>query len=146
MANKFGKFLLFTAAVGTAAAAAYYYVHKKDAADAMMQDDDDDYDDFSEDLDDDTEITSRNYVPLNAEAHPVSEEATTVPQEEASKDEVYEASAPTAEPAATEESVFTPLAEKVAHVAESAEKKLEETVEEFFDEESTDEEPPITDN
>ena len=30
MAKKFGKFLLFTAAIGTAAAAAYYYLQKKD--------------------------------------------------------------------------------------------------------------------
>lgn len=29
MAKKFGKFLLFTAAVGTAAAAAYYYMQQK---------------------------------------------------------------------------------------------------------------------
>ena len=29
MAKKFGKFLLFTAAVGTAAAAVYYYMQKK---------------------------------------------------------------------------------------------------------------------
>ena len=32
MAKKFGKFLLFTAAVGTAAAAAYYFMQKKDSA------------------------------------------------------------------------------------------------------------------
>ena len=31
MAKKFGKFLLFTAAVGTAAAAAYYYMQQKDS-------------------------------------------------------------------------------------------------------------------
>ena len=37
---------------------------------------------------------------------------------------------------------FTPLAEQVTETAQ----KAEETVEEFFDEDSTDEEPPITDN
>ncbi len=31
MAKKFGKFLLFTAAVGTAAAAVYYYMQKKES-------------------------------------------------------------------------------------------------------------------
>ena len=31
MAKKFGKILLFTAAIGSAAAAVYYYVHKKHA-------------------------------------------------------------------------------------------------------------------
>ena len=31
MAKKFGKFLLFTAAVGTAAAAAYYYMQQKNS-------------------------------------------------------------------------------------------------------------------
>jgi len=117
MANKFGKFLLFTAAVGTAAAAAYYYTHKKESDMAMFMDDDDDYDDFSDDLDDDAE-PSRNYVPLNME-----------PQETAEKDT---------------ESPFTPLAEQISQESDN---DMEETIEEFFDEEdSTDEEPPISDN
>uniref|UniRef100_UPI004056C3C3 hypothetical protein n=1 Tax=Acetatifactor sp. TaxID=1872090 RepID=UPI004056C3C3 len=140
MAKNFGKFLLFTAAVGTAAAAAYYYVRKKETADMNVQDDDEDYDDFCEDLDDDTNASSRNYVALNREAQPVSEENTASSQEEAT------AEAAPAEKTATPESVFTPLADKVAHVTKSVEEKLEKTVEEFFDEESTDEEPPITDN
>jgi hypothetical protein len=58
MANKFGKFLLFTAAVGTAAAATYYFTQKKAPALSALQDDDDDYDDFSEDLDEDTDEES----------------------------------------------------------------------------------------
>ena len=64
MAKKFGKFLLFTAAVGTAAAAAYYYMQQKDSQLKESSDADDDYDDFHEDLDKSTEF-SRNYVPLN---------------------------------------------------------------------------------
>ena len=44
MAKKFGKILLFTAAIGTAAAAAYYYLRKKDAVGSAPEDDD--YDDF----------------------------------------------------------------------------------------------------
>lgn len=64
MAKKFGKFLLFTAAVSGAAAAAYYYFKKKDAGYDL--DEDEDYDDFSEDLDEDS-ATSKNYVTLNSD-------------------------------------------------------------------------------
>ena len=64
MAKKFGKFLLFTAAVGTAAAAAYYYMQQKDSKLKESSDADDDYDDFHEDLEESNEF-SRNYVPLN---------------------------------------------------------------------------------
>lgn len=71
MAKKFGKFLLFTAAVGTAAAAVYYYLQKKDVAGTVPEDED--YDDFSEDLDDDAE-GSRSYVPLNTESKPEAQE------------------------------------------------------------------------
>ena len=45
MAKKFGKFLLFTAAVGTAAAAAYYYMQQKDSQLKESSEADDDYDD-----------------------------------------------------------------------------------------------------
>lgn len=58
MAKKFGKFLLFTAAVGTAAAAVHYYLQKKGAE--HTESEDEDYDDFSED--------SPNYVPLTPDA------------------------------------------------------------------------------
>ena len=63
MAKKFGKILLFSAAVGTAAAAAYYYMHKKAGA-AVPEDED--YDDFSVDTEEDT-AAGRNYVPLTPE-------------------------------------------------------------------------------
>lgn len=42
--KNFGKFLLFTAAVGTAAAAAYYYMQQKDSQLKESSDADDDYD------------------------------------------------------------------------------------------------------
>lgn len=89
MAKKFGKILLFTAAIGTAAAAAYYYLRKKDAAGSAP--DDDDYDDFSEDPDEETGLP-HGYVPLT----PGTKKA-----EEADK---------------TED--FTPLSETVAQTAE----------------------------
>lgn len=111
MAKKFGKFLLFTAAIGTAAAAAYYYMQKKDAAMAVSDDSDDDYDDFSDDLDEDTE-DSRTYVSLNLD----NASSTETPSEDA---------------ASTEEN-FTPLAEQVAKNADAL---IENSVEEFFDEE-----------
>lgn len=115
MAKKFGKFLLFTAAVASAAAAACYFLQKKDSVDAAPEDDD--YDDFSEDLDADTDV-SQNYVPLTPESK-------------------------TAEKPEEQKDSFTPLSETVAQAAE----KAEETVEEFFDEEDpSDEEPPISDN
>lgn len=123
MAKKFGKFLLFTAAVGSAAAAVYYYMRKKDSDDMMFEDDD--YDDFSEDLDDDAEL-SRNYVPLTPDA------------DTAGKEE--------------EKDTFVPL-DQVAQSAEKTEdtakedSKTDADVEEFFDEEdATEEEPPINDN
>lgn len=69
MAKKFGKFLLFSAAVGAAAAGVYYYLQNKSA---------DDFDFDDEDLDDleDTdskdcapkESGERSYVDLNPEA------------------------------------------------------------------------------
>ena len=71
MAKKFGKFLLFTAAVGSAAAAAYYYFRKKDAEYDLIEDED--YDDFSDDLNDDAD-TSKNYVTLTPDADTAEEE------------------------------------------------------------------------
>lgn len=104
MAKKFGKFLLATAAIGTAAAAAYYFFSKKES-DATEAQEDEDYDDFSEDLDE--EDTSRTYVALNR------------------------AAGETAEDASTETDDFTPLTEQVN---QQAQETLEETSEAFFDE------------
>lgn len=78
MAKKFGKFLLFSAALGGAAAAAYYFFQKKDADKLVIEDDD--YDDFSEDLEDEAESgkkyvsltpdTEEGFVPLDKVAKP----------------------------------------------------------------------------
>lgn len=115
MAKKFGKFLLFTAAVGAAGAAAYYYMQKKDSK-LSTDEGDEDYDDFS-----DTPEASRTYVSLNQDGG--TEEA-------AAKEEP------------SEENDFTPLAEQVTQVAETAKETAAETVEEFFDEEDDAEEEP----
>lgn len=61
MAKKFGKFLLFTAAVGATAAGVYYYLKKKSDQEAICEIEDEDYDDFSEDF----EETPRSYVQLD---------------------------------------------------------------------------------
>ena len=107
MAKKFGKFLLFSAAAGAACAAAYYFLRKKDAVPAVN--DDEDFDDFSDDLDDDTDASSRNYVPLNRE-----------------QTEENDAAGDTAAEADTQNPI-TPLAEEVMET-------VTEKVEEFFDE------------
>jgi len=111
MAKKFGKFLLFTAAVGSAAAAVYYYIQKKDILGNSSEDAD--YDDFSEDTDNSAEA-SRNYVPLNSDAKPEAAGETKAEDTPADKS-----------------NSFTPLSQQVEKVAE----KTDETVEEFFDEE-----------
>lgn len=119
MAKKFGKFLLFTAAVGGAAAAAYYYFKKKDTE--KDWDEDEDYDDFSEDLDEDTD-TSKNYVTLTPESgsDPEQKKDSFVPLNQ-----------------------VAPNAEGKKADAEAAD-KADPEVEEFFDEEDeVGTEPPI---
>lgn len=152
MAKKFGKFLLFTAAVGTAAAAAYYYIQKKDSGLSDIADDDDDYDDFSDDLEDDGD-TARNYVPLSFDSSSDTAKDTednAVPA--ADSETVSEAFSFEAEPEeeAAEnpetEDDFTPLSSQIAQT-ENSENRVETSVEEFFDEEDPDdEEPPIIDS
>ncbi|MCM1112139.1 MAG: hypothetical protein NC399_02675 [Muribaculum sp.] len=115
MAKKFGKFLLFTAAIGAAGAAAYYYMQKKDSE--LMDESDDDYDDFSEDVEDDN---SRTYVPLNHEGAPAEE---TSGQAQSGDD-----------------SSFTPLSEQIAQTAQTAANEVKEAVEDFFDEDAPAEE------
>lgn len=116
MAKKFGKFLLFTAAVGAAGAAAYYFMQKKDAE--LLGESDDDYDDFSEDLED--ESSSRTYVPLNHDETSSAESDNVVQDIESVADDF-----------------FTPLAEQVTQAAETAKDEMEDTVEEFFDDEDS---------
>ena len=144
MAKKFGKFLLFTAAVGTAAAAAYYYIQKKDSALSDFAEEDDDYDDFSDDLEDDAD-TTRNYVPLNFDSTTDTGKATedtTASEAFSFEDDSEETSSEHQE----SEDGFTPLFSQVAQ-PENTENHVETTVEEFFDEEdSDDEEPPIIDS
>ena len=69
MAKKFGKLLLFTAAIGAAAAGTYYCLQNKNQKPAGEDDDYDDLDDFESDYDDDEEEDAdeagRSYVSLN---------------------------------------------------------------------------------
>lgn len=67
MAKKFGKLFLFSAAVGAVAGSAYYYLQHRDSIvkNDDPADDDDDFDDFSEDLDEESE---RSYVDLDFDA------------------------------------------------------------------------------
>lgn len=128
MAKKFGKFLLFTAAIGSAVAAVYYCVHKKKAEQDNIEEED--YDDFSDEKKEDSD-TSRSYVPLNPET----------PSEGAEEAQDAPASPECSDDEPGKEEGFTPLAENAAQGAS------DETVEEFFDEEdTTEEEPPISDN
>ncbi|MCM1191567.1 MAG: hypothetical protein NC123_09130 [Butyrivibrio sp.] len=127
MAKKFGKFLLFTAAVGTAAAAVHYYLQKKGVGHAESEDED--YDDFSGD--------SPNYVSLTPDAKDEAAGAADAKGEAAGAAEEQDAPA---------KDGFTPLKESVENAAEKADDTIE-NVEEFFDEEdASDEEPAISDN
>lgn len=106
MAKKFGKFLLFTAAVAATAAGVYYFLKKKSGNDAIFEIEDDDYDDFSEDLD---EPETREYVQLEPGA--LDEDDFLVETDEAAEGD------------------FSPLAEQL-------QEKNNEQVEEFFGEEN----------
>lgn len=86
MAKKFGKFLFFTAAIGTACAAAYYYLKKKDNKSDLPEDDD--YDDFSNDEAKETD-SSRNYVPLTQDTFTPLKE-TLSPEENKTEETVEE--------------------------------------------------------
>ena len=131
MAKKFGKLLVFSAVIGSAIGAVCYFVRKKNAETDNAEEDYDDFSGEEETKSDD----SRNYVPLTPDAKPEKAEEEAPAAETASEE--------TPKEDAAEESGFTPLAEQVAETAQ----KAEETVEEFFDEEdSSDEEPPISDN
>ena len=127
MAKKFGKFLLFTAALGSAVGAAYYYFKKRDEIISLPEDDD--YDDFAEDLDEETD-TSKNYVPLNQEKSAEGDKE---------KKEKTDSFVPLSE--------MTKSAEAKKETGKDAD-KTETEVEEFFDEGDADseEEPPIKDN
>lgn len=137
MANKFGKFLLFTAAVGTIAAAAYYYKQKKEN-EASFDEDDDDYDNFfSEDTGASSDV-SRNYVPLTPETAPNTEHVSTNFSVNLSE-KISEVAEKVSEVASNVKETFTPLAEKAVAAVQSVQNKTEETVEDFFDEGDLDE-------
>ncbi len=110
MAKKFGKFLLATAAIGSAVAAACYFMQKKENAENSPEDED--YDDFSEDLEEASEPET-NYVPLTPGAKV---------KDSSEEDSGEEKKAP--QPEATEET---------AEVTEEASEEIE--TEEFFNEE-----------
>ena len=134
MAKKIGKLLLFSAAIGSAIGAVCYFARKRNAEHDSAEED---YDDFSEEeaKDDD----SRSYVPLTPEGQTEEPAQAAGPEEPACTDSEE---CPDKKEEAAGQDGFTPLAEQVTETAQ----KAEETVEEFFDEDSTDEEPPITDN
>lgn len=71
MASKFGKLLLFSAAIGAAVAGTYYYMSDRKKPVSCDADDDTDFDDFSEELDADEELHNsskkRSYVTLDSE-------------------------------------------------------------------------------
>lgn len=123
MAKKFGKVLLFTAAVGSAAAAVCYFLRKKDHS---QDGEEEDYDNFCNDSDESSD-SSRNYVSLNPDAS-----------------DAHDSSSEEEGPADCNDSKegFTPLTEQIAQSAENTEGTI------FFDEaeEAPAGEPPVSDN
>lgn len=119
--NKFGKFLLFSAAVGAVAAGAYYYLQNKNGVSNNDFDDDDDFDDFSEDLDNDNSDNSntaeRSYVSLDFDNN------TETPAEN-----------PSDETASSETDTAKEALSNLEKAAESAKAEVEE----FFDEDEED--------
>ena len=109
MAKKLGKFLMVTAALGAVTAGAYYYLKSKDALVDDDFDDDDDFDNFDEDLDEDgaAKEADRNYVDLDLQKADDFKEGISADQADA--------------------------AEKVVGGVKEAAQKVEEKVEEFFD-------------
>ena len=128
MAKKFGKFLLATAAIGTAAVAAYMYLQKKDSSMSQSHEDDD-YDDFSDDLED--EDSTRTYVSLTRDSSESEQSDASQPEQSDSSKPEQNASSE------SEQSDFTPLSEQVNQAPEEA---LEASSEEFFDEDDLEEE------
>lgn len=117
MAKKFGKFLMVTAALGAVAAGAYYYLQKKDGFADENFDDDDDFDNFDDDLEEDTaKDASRNYVDLNLD------------KAEEFKEGIDAAKADTADK-------IVGAAEETAGKVKEETDKAKVKVEEFFDDE-----------
>ena len=146
MAKKLGKILLLTAAAGSAAAAAYYFMQKKTASQTTSEDED--YDNFT--VEDEEPKNSHTYVPLtpdtkNSEA---KETDSGTESETAAHDTENETVAACAqEPqeqdsseqdSSGQDSAFTPLFQQISQTADGE----EETVEEFFNEDTEDTEAP----
>lgn len=114
--KKFGKFLLFSAAVGAVAAGAYYYFQNKEKISDDDFDGDDDFDDFSDNADKDTQSDTkeRSYVSLDMDA---KEKDSSKSSSENSK-----------------ESVAKEALSNLEKAAESAKAEVEE----FFDEDEDD--------
>ena len=121
MAKKFGKFLMVTAAVSAVAAGVYYCLQNRDSSVDDDFDDDDDDDDFDDDLDDDetSKEADRNYVDLDLEKAEEFKEGLDAAKAEAT-DKIIGAA--------------KEVTDKVKETAEKAEVKVEE----FFDDESDD--------
>ena len=122
MAKKFGKLLMLTAALGAVAAGAYYYLQGKDRFVDDDFDDDDDFDNFDDDLEDDeaAKDSDRNYVDLDLEKAEEFKEGLDAAKAEAT-DKIVGAS------------------EDAAERLKEAADKVEVNVEEFFDDDDSDE-------
>lgn len=125
MAKKFGKFLMVTAALGAVAAGAYYYLQNKESFVDDDFEDDDDFDNFDEDLDEDT---GRNYVDLDLDKAEDPKEDTQAPQAEDFKEGLD------AEKADASGKIVGETKEAADKTSEKAPEK-ETQVEEFFDDE-----------
>lgn len=156
MGKKLGKILLLTAAVGSAATAAYYYFRKKNAI--TLDDFDEEYEDFDDKLESETNAARRSYVSLDPKTNTNSDieadmdvranadsDVETDLSSETVIDTVISSSEETNNVASysqTIENDFSLLSETLPEASftlETAGEKIEEQVEEFFNEE-TDEE------
>ena len=128
--KKFGKFLLFSAAVGAVAAGAYYYFQSKEKISNDDFDEDDDFDDFSDNLDSNkvnhSDTAERSYVSLD-----MDNKEEPAPDTSPSGETSAESSNRKADNNNTETKDALSGLEKAA---ESAKAKIEE----FFDEDDDD--------
>lgn len=115
MAKKLGKFLLFSAAIGSTAAAAYYYL-KKRTTETAPETEGSPEEEHVRPLE---KAVSRSYVPLTPDATGDAPESSEAAAEAAGE---------------TSDADFTPLSESAEDAAGTEEKASDET-EEFFDEE-----------
>lgn len=172
MSKKFGKIMLIAAAVSGVAATAAVLLRKREHFTDSNMEEDEYEDDFCEDLDDENDVPTRSYVPLTHPQEASAEEAkdTDAPQnaeEEPAKEAPEAEETDQLDQEAQDADLLSIEADKTAvdveeaadeaaqaatddtekNIADQTADKLEETVEEFFDEDdASDEEPPIIDN